>query len=123
MFLKIKFLYYLGRKKIEAAKIELDKYKYKYGQNYKYYDLLFTYSYEIKDFQTAYDAFRKCIELRGVDTTFENWGISFFTENKIAEKNYQLAARNAMGIADLENLSPRSRVRILKLLEYIKKNI
>lgn len=115
-----KFYFFLGKKDFSKCRSLLDRYLQKNGETYKYSECCVNYYYETNDFETAFNFFKRCIEIRKIKKSFEEWGTVFFIEENVKKGEYQLAARNAMALADLENLNDNNRMRILKILDYIK---
>ena len=92
----------------------------KRGENVKYYEYCFNYYYEMNDLKQSFTYLKKCLLKKKISKKWENWAVNFYVKKYILEKQYQLAARNAMELADLQNLSQRNRVVLLKMLDYIK---
>ena len=115
-----KFYFNLGRKKYEKASKLLEEYLAKRGETVKYFEYCFNYYYEINNTKQAFVYLRKCILKKKINKKWENWAVNFFVRKNISEHQYQLAARNAMELANLQNLSDENRKLLLKMLEYIK---
>lgn len=122
-FFETKFYFSLGRKKFARCKELLDIYYAEKGETYAFNKYSFNYYYEINDYSKAFKYFKQCIVLKGIDKKFEDWGIQFFVRKNITEGKYQLAAKNAIAIASLENLNDDNRALLIKLLKYIKEHI
>ena len=124
MFLfKTKFYFYLGKKNYNKSLELLNEYKKKKGETYNYFEKCVNYYYELNDSKNAFASFKNCLLLKRLNQKFENWGIEAFITKNVLNHNYQLAAKNAMEITDLENLSTKNRVQLLKILDYIKTKI
>lgn len=119
-FLEVKFYFNLGRKKYDQCKNLIDEYYKTKGNTYKFNELSLYYYREINDEKKAFYYFTQCIVLKKIDKKLEDWGINFFIEKNVSKGDYQLAAKNAMAIGNLENLDDDNRVLILKILNYIK---
>lgn len=120
LFLEVKFYFNLGRKKYDQCKNLIDEYYKTKGNTYKFNELSLYYYREINDEKKAFYYFMQCIVLKKIDKKLEDWGINFFIEKNVSKGDYQLAAKNAMAIGNLENLDDDNRVLILKILNYIK---
>lgn len=120
LFLEVKFYFNLGRKKYDQCKNLIDEYYKTKGNTYKFNELSLYYYREINDEKKAFYYFTQCIVLKKIDKKLEDWGINFFIEKNVSKGDYQLAAKNAMAIGNLENLDDDNRVLILKILNYIK---
>ena len=123
LFFETKFYFYLGCKKFDKAFNLLKKYSVENGKSYKFYKYSVYYFFEQKDCLNAFYNFLNCILIKPLDFEFENWGIKVFIENIISKGDLQFAAKNAMKLADLENLSDTNRKKLIKILDYIKTKI
>ena len=123
LFFETKFFYNLGRKRYNTVLDLLDVYVKKMGETAEYYEYCFNYYYEINDYEQAIQYLVKLINRKAISSKFENWAINFFVEKNVIAQQYQIAARNAMKLANLENLSTNNRVKLLKILDYIKTKI
>ncbi|MCR5289043.1 MAG: hypothetical protein K6E51_03530 [Treponema sp.] len=123
ILLEIKFYYYLGRKNYNKLKELIDEYLEKKGKTAKYYEYCFNYCYAINDYDNALKHIVSLINKKTLSLDFENWIIEFFVKNNILSHQYQLAAKNAMKLAHLENLSTKNRTLLLKMLDYIATQI
>ena len=124
MFLfETKFYFYLGKKNYNKSLELLNEYKKKKGETYNYFEYCVNYYYELNDSKNAFASFKNCLLLKRLSKKFENWGIESFITKNVLNHNYQLAAKNAMEITDLENLSTKNRIQLLKILDYIKTKI
>lgn len=120
LFFETKFFYNLGRKQYNTVLVLLDEYLKKKGETTKYYEYCFNYYYEIDDYEKSIQYLVKLINKKAISLKFENWIIDFFVEKNVIAHQYQIAARNAMKLANLEKLSAKNRVKLLRILDYIK---
>ena len=123
LFFETKFYYFLGKKRFDSVSVLLDRYLKEKGETAKYFEYCFNYYYEINDYERAIQYLVKLINRKAVSSKFENWAINFFVEKNVIAQQYQIAAKNAMKLANLENLSTNNRVKLLKILDYIKTKI
>ena len=123
LFFETKFYYFLGRKRFDTVSILLDEYLRRKGETAKYYEYCFNYYFETNNYEQAIQYIVKLINKKSISLRFENWIIEFFVEKKIVNHQYQIAAKNAMRLANLENLSTKNRAELLRMLDYIKTKI
>lgn len=123
LFFETKFYYFLGKKRFDSVSVLLDRYLKEKGETAEYYEYCFNYYYEINDYEQAIQYLVKLINRKAISSKFENWAINFFVEKNVIAQQYQIAAKNAMKLANLENLSTNNRVKLLKILDYIKTKI
>ena len=123
LFFETKFYYFLGKKRFDRVSVLLDRYLKEKGETAKYFEYCFDYYYEINDYERAIQYIVKLINKKSISLRFENWIIEFFVEKKIVNHQYQIAAKNAMRLANLENLSTKNRAELLRMLDYIKTKV
>lgn len=123
LFFETKFYFSLGKRNYNRAINLIKEYLEKRGETAKYYEYCFNYYYEINDYEQALDYFVKLVNKKTVSLKFENWIIDFFVGKQIISHQYTIAAKNAMKIAHLENLSTSNRVQLLRMLDYVKTKI
>ena len=120
LFWEIKVYFYLGRKEYNKVSEVLDNYLKKRGETFKYCECCLNYYYEINNINQSFIYLQKCIHMKKISSKVESWDINTFVRDNILKKKYQEAARYAMGLANLQNLSNKNRVLLLQMLEYIK---
>lgn len=123
LFFETKFYYFLGKKRFDSVSVLLDRYLKEKGETAKYFEYCFDYYYEINDYERAIQYLVKRINKKSISLRFENWVIDIFVGKRIVEHQYQIAAKNAMRLANLENLSTKNRAELLRMLDYIRTKI